>query len=57
MRKDDGVYKIRTTSTAEHGRANKDVVDILAEYLGIAKSRIVIHLGHASRRKIIKIMA
>lgn len=48
-------YEVSTTAQPEKGKANKAVIDLLAEYLGIAKSRICIVAGHSARSKIIVI--
>jgi uncharacterized protein (TIGR00251 family) len=53
----DGVYKIRTTVAPEKGKANDDVVDILAEHFGVPKSAVALVRGGSGRRKIFKIMA
>ncbi|MFC1638674.1 DUF167 domain-containing protein [Patescibacteria group bacterium] len=50
-----GVYKVKTTTAPEKGRANRDVIELLADYLGLAKSRLEIVGGHTSSRKRIRI--
>ena len=50
---EDGSLKIRLTSPPREGRANKELVDFLAELLDVAKSRIEIVAGHKGRKKLI----
>jgi uncharacterized protein len=52
---EDGRLRIRICGVPEKGRANQILVDYLAEELGIAKSRIVIHSGEKSRLKRVRI--
>jgi len=53
----DTVYYIYTKSSAKEGKANKEVVEIISEYLGIPKSSISIKRGLKSKKKIIVISA
>jgi uncharacterized protein YggU (UPF0235/DUF167 family) len=53
----DGSLKIWTNVAPEKGKANKDVVDLLSEYMDIPKSRILLVKGETSNKKIFKIMA
>lgn len=50
-------FVIRTPKPPEDGKANKDVVDMLAEHFNLPKSAISILRGATSKKKIIKIMA
>lgn len=52
-----GVIVVRTTAVPERGKANKDVVDILAEHFNVPKSNIALLRGGTSKRKLFKIMA
>ena len=45
--------RLRVTAPPEGGQANEAVVSLLAKVLGIAKSRIEIVRGHASRDKMV----
>ncbi len=53
--KGNDFYKIYITAPAEDGKANKAVIDALADYYDIAKSKISIISGLTSRTKIIEI--
>ena len=51
----DGVLRVYTTVAPENGRANEAVIKLLSEYFNVAKSRIVISKGLASRDKVVTI--
>ncbi len=48
-------FVVRTKARAVDGKANEAVVKLVAEYLGIPKTRVSIKRGLASRRKLIEI--
>lgn len=54
LESDDG-YMIYTHTPAQHGRANKRIIELLADHLKIAKSHISIKSGTTYRKKIIEI--
>lgn len=47
--------KVKTTKPAKEGKANTDIVNILAEHFKVRKSDIEILSGHKSKEKIILI--
>ncbi|MGA2881730.1 MAG: DUF167 domain-containing protein [Bryobacteraceae bacterium] len=47
----DGTWKIKVAAAPEKGKANRALVEFLAEHLGVAKSRIRIVSGEASHLK------
>lgn len=49
------LIKVYVTVPAENGKANKEVIRLLAKSLGIAPSRLTITHGITSRDKIISI--
>jgi uncharacterized protein (TIGR00251 family) len=51
----DGSYKVRTNVAPEDGKANADVIEQLAEHLGVAKSRLSVVRGATGRKKVISI--
>ena len=51
----DGTLRLRVTAPPEGGRANEAVASLLAETLGIAKSRVQIVQGHGSRDKMVSV--
>jgi len=47
----DGVLKVRVRSAPVDGKANREVVETLAEAFGLPKSRVVFRSGETSKRK------
>jgi uncharacterized protein len=47
----DGQLRLRTTAAAQGGKANKAVIALVADYLGIAPSRIELRRGWTNRNK------
>ncbi len=47
--------KIRLTSPPVEGAANKALIEFMAQYLGLAKSRIQVLKGGHSRQKLLRI--
>jgi uncharacterized protein (TIGR00251 family) len=43
--------KVRITAPPADGRANRELLDFLAEVLGVARSRIALVKGESGRRK------
>lgn len=52
---DGDVLRVYTTVAPENGRANMAVVELLADYFGVAKSKITVLRGQTSRTKIIAV--
>jgi hypothetical protein len=51
----DGMLKVKIASPAVDGKANKELVKFMAEYLGIKKKDISIKSGETSRRKVLEL--
>ncbi len=49
----DGALHIKVAVAPEKGKANKALVDLLAERLGIRKSAVTIIKGKTSRNKVV----
>ena len=47
--------KVRVAAVAERGRANRAVVEVIAEAFGLRENQVVIVSGHAQPRKIVQI--
>lgn len=47
----DGCLKLAVTAPPEHGKANEALAGLLAETLGIQRSRVCLVAGRTSRRK------
>ena len=48
-------FEIKVKAAPKKGRANSAVIETLADYLGISKSRIKIISGEKSKQKILEI--
>ena len=55
-RLDEASYKVRVRPKAEDGKANARVLEVLAEYFDVAKSRVVLVRGASYREKLIRII-
>ena len=51
----DGVLQLRVTAPPDKRRANAAVVALLADALGVAKSRVPIVRGQSSRDKVLAV--
>jgi hypothetical protein len=51
----EGDFKVKVDEKAEDGKANRRLMEILAEYFKVPKSSVVISKGQKSRNKIIEI--
>jgi len=51
----DGSYRVSVLAAPERGRANRAVVDALADHFSVARSHITILAGHTARTKIIEV--
>jgi uncharacterized protein (TIGR00251 family) len=51
----DNTYKVWVTVVPEKGRANKEVVKLLAKYFRVSKSQVDIVGGQTTRTKIVDI--
>ncbi len=53
IKEENGIYKVRINAPAVDGKANKKLVEFLAEHFGVKKSGVFIKSGAHARRKII----
>lgn len=53
---DDMHYSVAVKEPPVHGRANAAILRALAEYFGLAPSRVRIISGHTSRRKVVEVI-
>ena len=51
----EDVLRLRVTAPPEDGKANAAVVRLLAQTLGISRSRLEVVRGHSSRDKVIRV--
>ncbi|MDG7011003.1 MAG: DUF167 domain-containing protein [Nitrososphaerota archaeon] len=52
-RVDYGTLEVRVDERPERGRANKRLLEILADYFGVPKSKVTLVAGARSRDKIV----
>ncbi len=52
---DTTTYEIAIKAKPEKGKANKEIIELLAKFFNIKKNQITIVKGHKSRQKIIQI--
>ena len=50
-----GELRVQVKAPPREGRANEAVIEAIAGYFRVPKSRIVILAGHASKRKIVRV--
>ncbi len=50
------VLKVRVKAAPERGKANAAVAGLLASTLGVAKSEVEVVSGHASPRKVVRVV-
>jgi len=52
----DGVLKAYVTAAPDKGKANKALIELIAERYKVAKSRVVIVTGETGRNKIVEVL-
>jgi uncharacterized protein (TIGR00251 family) len=52
---DDGTLKIKIAAPPEKGKANEELVALLAKHYGVPRSAVTIVSGHGSPRKSVRI--
>jgi len=52
----DGSFRVYVNAPPEKGKANKQVLEVLAKHLKIPQSRLKITIGHQTSHKIIEII-
>ena len=52
---DDGNFEVKTTITPEDGKANASVIEQLAKYFRVAKSKVSIVKGRTAHVKVVEI--
>ena len=51
----DGALRVSVTAPPHDGKANAALLELLADTLGVAKSRLRIARGHSSRDKVVAV--
>ena len=52
----DGSLKVRVTAPPEKGKANKRVLQLVAEHFAVPVSQLVLVGGHTKRDKVIELL-
>ena len=55
VKKEEDIYKVYLTAPAVEGKANKALIEILAEHFNVKKNHIEIIKGLKSRQKVVSI--
>ena len=55
LKKSDAEYEIWVREAPDKNRANEAIVEALAEYLGVAKSTLLVVRGHRAKNKVISV--
>ncbi|MBC7320171.1 DUF167 domain-containing protein [bacterium] len=55
IRVEDNIYIVSLNSPPLEGKANEELVEVLADYFNTSKSKIKIISGHKSKTKIVDI--
>lgn len=53
---EEGRYRVWVKARPEKGRANAEMIEVLAEHFGVAKSTIAIVIGKTAREKLIEVI-
>lgn len=54
--KEGDIYKVLVCAPPEKGKANKRVVELLAEYFSVSKSNVKIVKGRTSKTKVVEVI-
>jgi uncharacterized protein (TIGR00251 family) len=52
---DNHIIKVKLTAPPVAGSANEQLIEVIAEELGVRKSQVSVIRGHSSKRKIVEI--
>lgn len=55
VKEDGGALRVYLTRPAEKGQANKQLIGVLAEHLGLKKYQLKIIRGEGSRNKVVEV--
>ena len=53
----DGTLRVKLCSQPLKGKANKELVELLASYYKVPKSEISIASGHTSKQKLVEVVS
>ena len=52
---DNNTFEVKTTATPENGKANQSVIELLAKFFRVGKTKINIIKGQTGRDKVVEI--
>ena len=52
---DNNTFEVKTTATPENGKANQSVIELLAKFFRVGKTKITIIKGQTGRDKVVEI--
>ncbi len=52
---EDGAIKVYVKAAPDKGKANKAVIDLIAEHYGVRKADVTIVSGETARKKIVEV--
>lgn len=53
---EEGQYRVWVRAVPEKGKANKEMLSLLAEYFSVPKSAIQIVIGKTAREKLVEVL-
>ncbi len=51
----DGTLKVKLTAPPVDGKANEALIDLLSEYFGVSKKKIIVRRGPRSKNKVVEV--
>jgi uncharacterized protein (TIGR00251 family) len=52
----DGTLKVRIAAVPERGKANLELIGVLAEHFGVERSAVTIVSGHSAGLKLVRVV-
>jgi uncharacterized protein (TIGR00251 family) len=52
---DNHIIKVKLTAPPVEGSANEQLIEVIAEELGVKKSQVSVIRGHSSKRKVVEV--
>lgn len=52
---DEGMYRVWVHAAPEKGKANDEILEVIAKYFEVARSRVRIVIGKTAREKLVEI--
>ena len=52
---DNHIIKVKLTAPPVEGSANEQLIEVIAEELGVKKAQVIVVRGHSSKRKLVEV--